>query len=91
MTMASTLEWRTENLDDGAAALIGRPTSGRHYLDGQPVHCGDLLELRLDDGSWATGRYEWSGGDTALLLFEDGIGRNLSETDVCRWPGEQHL
>lgn len=32
----------------------------RHYLGGEPVHAGDLLELRLPGGAWVLGRYEWS-------------------------------
>jgi hypothetical protein len=32
----------------------------RYYLAGEGVHVGDLLELKLDDRSWALGRYEWN-------------------------------
>jgi hypothetical protein len=32
----------------------------RHFLDGQPVHAGDRLEVQLPDGSWLPVRYEWS-------------------------------
>ena len=31
----------------------------RHYLAGQPVHCGDVLEM-FESGSWIRGRYEWT-------------------------------
>lgn len=30
----------------------------RHYLDGQPVHCGTGLELLMADGTWKRVRYE---------------------------------
>ena len=32
----------------------------RYYLAGKSIHAGELLELLLDDGSWALGRFEWS-------------------------------
>ena len=34
--------------------------SPRYYLEGEPLHAGDTLELQLDCGTWTTGRYEYS-------------------------------
>jgi hypothetical protein len=36
----------------------------RHYLNGEPVHAGDTLELQLADRSWLRGRFEASGRST---------------------------
>lgn len=62
----------------------------RHYLDGEPVHCGELLEVLADDGSWVRGRYEWNfraGGDPCLCIDDDGIF--LKERHLLRWPGRE--
>jgi len=32
----------------------------RHFLDDEPVHAGDLVELRFSGGPGLPGRYEWS-------------------------------
>lgn len=32
----------------------------RYYLAEMPIHAGELLELLLDDGLWALGRFEWN-------------------------------
>jgi hypothetical protein len=48
----------------------------RHYLDGEPVHCGELLELRTDDDAWILGRYEWNpkaGGEPFLCIDEEAV------------------
>ena len=60
---------------------------GRHFVADEPVHCGDHLELKLDDGSWARGRYEWNpaaGGDPTLDL--GGVLIFLTKDSVVRWP-----
>jgi hypothetical protein len=33
----------------------------RHWLQGRAVSNGTQLELRLADGTWLLGTYEWSG------------------------------
>jgi len=40
---------------------MGRPFRHeyRHFLAGEPVACGTILQCFLD-GKWITGRYEWS-------------------------------
>jgi hypothetical protein len=46
---------------DGEHLELRREVGGlRHYLSGEPIHAGELLELQLDDGKWALGRYEWN-------------------------------
>jgi hypothetical protein len=59
----------------------------RHYVEGRPLNAGDLLQVRLNDKSWATGRYEWS--------FREGDPPKLSTGSVTyvlragasvRWP-----
>ena len=67
---------------------LGRPLTceTRHYLAGQPVHCGDILELYLD-GQWRIGRYEWTGKPDDLPTFDHESG-TLRINDQCliRWP-----
>ena len=44
--------------------ILGRSDGGqRHYLDGRPVHAGDVLQLLLADDHWLPVRYEWSWDD----------------------------
>jgi hypothetical protein len=45
----------------------------RHLLDGKAVHAGDLLELKLDDGTWLKGRYEWTFEGDTLPRFHLGL------------------
>jgi hypothetical protein len=60
----------------------------RHYLDGEPVHAGTVLERLKADGTWEAGRYEWSfRPDERPALYtseEDGVF--LSGEDTLRWP-----
>jgi hypothetical protein len=67
---------------------LGRPLTRetRHYLAGEPVHCGDNLELYLD-GQWRIGRYEWTGRIEDLPTFEyDGGVRRIDAQCLIRWP-----
>ena len=55
VTLITKLELRSEPIPRGPIIErleqeIGRPLTHetRHYLAGQPVHCGDTLELYLD-------------------------------------------
>lgn len=43
------------------------PGGPRDYLQGEPVHCGTVLELGLGDGRWIHVRYEVAGRFTAVL------------------------
>jgi hypothetical protein len=73
----------------GKLRLIDEGIDGfRHYLDGEPVHCGEVLEIQLDSGAWAVGRYEWNfraGGEPVLFTSADE-GMVLTEGHVLRWP-----
>lgn len=69
----------------------------RNYLDGKPMHAGEILEVELSDGSWTTARYEYSwnkreGEFQAYFLIskagsddEEVVLR--AESIPCRWPG----
>ncbi len=75
--MAGTLKWQPEPMGK----------YGRHFVGGKPVHCGDLLELQLDDGSWTIGRYEWNpaaGGKPALHFGSTSVF--LTDESFVRWP-----
>lgn len=87
------LDLRTEMIPRGAliGALereLGRRLTHehRHYLANQPVHCGDALQLYMDD-SWIAGRYEWSGSPDELPIFyhDNGVAW-LDDTSLLRWP-----
>jgi len=65
----------------------------RHFLDGEPLHCGDMLEWRADDGQWTVGRYEWNpraGGDAVLITstLPDGTSTAtvITHEMTLRWP-----
>lgn len=60
-------EWRDTHIaplvDPEANRVLVLSTDAggwRHFLDGQPVHAGSQLELRLADDLWVPVRYEWS-------------------------------
>jgi hypothetical protein len=76
--MAEYLEWRP--------TPPGR--FGRHFIDGQEVHCGDLLELQLDDGAWVLGRYEWNPvlDDGPTFSLGDGAVPLTAGASVVPWP-----
>jgi hypothetical protein len=58
----------------------------RHYLAGEPVHCGDILEL-FHQGGWIRGRYEWTTESDQAPTFEsDGMVLRLDPTKLLRWP-----
>ncbi len=41
--------------------ILRRDAGGlRHFLDGNAVHAGEFLELRLPKGVWVLIRYEWN-------------------------------
>jgi hypothetical protein len=68
---------------------IKREASGpRHWLDGQPVHSGALLELRTTDQGWVLGRYEWSyqERDRPTFHIDEFTIRRIAPTDLLRWP-----
>lgn len=58
----------------------------RHYLAGEPVHCGTILQW-FNDGEWITGRYEWSGrpADRPALHIDEQV-ISLTARCLLRWP-----
>jgi len=49
-----------------SALTLGRDAGGpRWYLDGQPIHCSDGLELRTLQGTWVPVRFEVTAPDAA--------------------------
>jgi hypothetical protein len=77
---------------EGALALRDEGIDGfRHYLNGEPVRAGELLELRLDDGAWVRGRYEWSFSNDdlpRLHLRNDNRSLPLRPGSLVRRPAE---
>jgi hypothetical protein len=58
----------------------------RHYLEDQPVHCGNTLEL-YRNGQWLGGRYEWTGNAEDMPTFHTGTETlALDESALLRWP-----
>jgi hypothetical protein len=58
----------------------------RHYLANQPVHCGDMLEMWMEN-RWVLARYEWSGKpDESPTVYHDGGVAILKDSSLLRWP-----
>jgi hypothetical protein len=97
-TLGHPLELRTELIPRGELIRAIESKLGvrlthedRHHLAGEPVHCGDKLEL-LRDGRWVYGRYEWSGEPASLPTFHlDGATLRLDSACLLRWPGEKEI
>jgi len=89
----SRLELRSIEIPRGPLVAImeqqtGRPITHehRHYLAGEPVHCGDLLELYWNSG-WILGRYEWTAVLGEPPTFESGeLVLQLDDAHLLRWP-----
>ncbi len=76
---------------DELLELRKEPSGLRYYLAGEPVHAGDLLEILLDDGSWALGRYEWNyqNGQWPWFYVDTDSGSMIDlnpERSRLRWP-----
>ena len=58
----------------------------RHYVAGEPVHCGDMLEAYVD-GSWIVGRYDWTTDpdEEPTLQTQDRVF-SLNGSHLLRWP-----
>jgi hypothetical protein len=64
----------------------------RNYVDGEEVHAGDVLEMLIADGTWITGRYEWTHSEDERPAFYTGEpgpdeGVLIFAGDVLRRPG----
>ena len=67
------------------------PGGLRYYLAEKPIHAGEMLEMLLDDGSWALGRFEWTYRKEEWPWFyvdtESGDTIDLNpERSRLRWP-----
>lgn len=92
-TPITTLELRSTEIPPSPITEIleretGRPFTHehRHFLAGEPVHCGEILQ-RFEDGEWVTGRYEWSCCPGDLPTFHVGERvTHLTAECLLRWP-----
>lgn len=73
--------------------VLGTDAGGlRHFVDGQPVHAGYVLEVELEDGTWVQMRYEWNFTRDAppvfyLALAGPAVAKvTLPESARLRWP-----
>lgn len=86
-------------IGEGHLELVSEGADGlRHSLAGRAVHAGDTLELKLSDGTWLLGRYEWDFHGDSLATFHVGLAGEPvnSERDegairiqnwaILRWP-----
>ncbi len=72
-----------------AKLVLGEDGGGaRYFLDGRPVHAGDLVEVCWSD-VWHPVRFEWTG------LLDDPVRFYVADRDVSgrlpahvelRWP-----
>lgn len=46
--------------------VVTEPGGLRHYLEDDPIHAGDPLQLLMADGTWLSGRYENRRGQDYL-------------------------
>ena len=63
-----------------------------YYLDGRPVHEGDVLEAYSDAG-WSQGRYAWSGriefSPRLTPVIPNPKFGGFTASTKCRWPQPQ--
>jgi hypothetical protein len=99
MTRPGTnLELRSEMIPRGKLIErleheLGQPLTHEHryYLDGEPINCGTLLEI-FEAGTWAIGRFEWSGDPADPPTFHIGERIiSLTENSLLRWSRYQAL
>ncbi len=63
----------------------------RYFLDGRPVHAGNLLEMLLRAGEWLAVRFEWPVEDELPTLqlglgeTEETVTFHLPEGARLRW------
>ena len=83
--------WQSQHM--GTLKLHRQTDGPRYYLDGEPVHAGDILEAMTPNGCWQTVRFEcfWDRRENtvnaSLLLGPDGHDTLPIDTP-CRWPSE---
>lgn len=75
--------------------IAGRDAAGdRYYLDGRPVHCGDVVELHVDGHQWVSVRLEGMPDTVrAHMPLQGGIEAwvSLPVGAELRWPLARRL
>jgi hypothetical protein len=72
--------------------LVSQGADGfRHFVGGEPVHCGEVIEALLGD-EWVRGRYEAgdlspASCDPAAFIHFDGHAVRLKENSPVRFAG----
>jgi len=86
---------RDELSEQGMQLELRQETGGpRYYLDGKPLHAGDVLQFRRADGDWQAARYEytWRRHEGTLNAYLICAGADGSEQAIpldglsLRWP-----
>ena len=76
------------NPDDVHYLELRDEASGlRYYLEGKPLHAGDLISVFTEHG-WQEGRYEWNNREdsTPSVWFDDEDGMVIEAETPCRQP-----
>ena len=83
------LEELLPTLDADGEMTFTRRSPGSHYfLQGEPIHAGDVLELLLDDGEWQPVRFEWSTEPDRkpIVVINQETALALPDQARFRWP-----
>jgi hypothetical protein len=59
----------------GKFELIETDSGGAHHLEGHPLREGDAVDVQLEDGSWLSGAYTWSGHRSRWPVLRIAVGR----------------
>jgi hypothetical protein len=74
----------------GTPVLIEEAGGWRRYLDGEPIHAGDVLEYYdAGQGSWVAARFETvpgTRGRAAVLALPDNSYVSFATIIRLRWP-----
>ncbi len=73
-----------------AGSLRGEPLTfnieaDRHYLMGEPLHCGEAVDIRLADGTWLSGRFEIERGRDGAIYPRFFWGVRLLGDSPSTW------
>jgi hypothetical protein len=66
----------------GKFELISTDRGTVHHLEGRPLKMGDPVDLQLEDGSWLSGQYTWSGDKSRwpVLRIAVAAARGAAQT-----------
>ena len=72
---------------EGEMTFAWRSPGSRYFLQGEPVHAGDVLELLLDDGQWQPVRFEWSAAPERrpIMVINQHDAFALPDQAIFRW------